>query len=132
MPSIFSKIIAGEIPCYKVAEDDNYLAFLDISPLKRGHTLCIPKKEVDHIFDLDAETYNGLMGFSYKVAKGIEATIDCKRIGVVVAGFEVPHTHVHLIPVDTMEEMEFSSPKLQLEKEEFMSIAGNISAKVNL
>lgn len=123
MASIFSKIVAGEIPCYKVAETNDYLAFLDIAPLKRGHTLCIPKKEVDHLFDLDPTTYNGLMEFSQKVAKAIQKTIPTQRIGVVVAGFDVPHAHIHLIPVNTMQDMNFSNPKLQIVKEEFEAIA---------
>lgn len=123
MATIFSKIIAGEIPCYKVAETDQYLAFLDINPLKRGHTLCIPKVEVDHLFDLDAETYTGLMQFSQKVAKAIQKTLPYKRVGMVVAGFEVPHAHIHLIPVNNMQEMDFSNPKVQMVTEEFAAIA---------
>jgi histidine triad (HIT) family protein len=123
MGAIFSKIIAGEIPCYKVAETDKYLAFLDIAPLKRGHTLCIPKVEVDHLFDLDAETYNGLMAFTQKVAKAIQKTLPYKRVGMVVAGFEVPHAHIHLIPVDSMDEMDFKRPKVEMVKEEFAGIA---------
>jgi histidine triad (HIT) family protein len=123
MASVFSKIIAGEIPCYKVAETDQFLAFLDIHPLKRGHTLCIPKVEVDHLFDLDPETYIGLMQFSQKVAKAIQKTLPYKRVGMVVAGFEVPHAHVHLIPVDNMKEMDFSNPKVEMAKEEFAAIA---------
>ena len=97
MASIFTKIINGEIPCYKVAETKDFLAFLDINPNAKGHTLCIPKKEVDKIFDLDEETYNGLMSFSRKVALAIEKTIECKRVGISVIGLEVPHVHVHLI-----------------------------------
>jgi len=123
MATIFSKIIAGEIPCYKVAETDDYLAFLDINPLKRGHTLCIPKVEVDHLFDLDADTYTGLMQFSQKVAKAIQKTLPYKRVGMVVAGFEVPHAHVHLIPVNNMQEMDFNNPKVQMVTEEFAAIA---------
>jgi histidine triad (HIT) family protein len=123
MATVFSKIIAGEIPCYKVAETDQYLAFLDISPLKRGHTLCIPKQEVDHLFDLDAETYKGLLAFTQKVAKAIQKTLPYKRVGMVVAGFDVPHAHIHLIPVDSMDEMDFKRPKVEMVKEEFMGIA---------
>ncbi len=123
MATIFSKIISGEIPCYKVAETDQYLAFLDINPLKRGHTLCIPKVEVDHLFDLDADTYTGLMQFSQKVAKAIQKTLPYKRVGMVVAGFEVPHAHVHLIPVNNMQEMDFNNPKVDMVKEEFAAIA---------
>jgi histidine triad (HIT) family protein len=123
MASLFSKIVAGEIPCYKVAETDKYMAFLDINPLKRGHTLCIPKVEVDHLFDLDSETYTGLMQFSQQVAKAIQKTLPYKRVGMVVAGFEVPHAHVHLIPVNNMQEMDFNNPKVQMVKEEFSAIA---------
>ena len=123
MPSVFSKIVSGELPCYKVAETDQYLAFLDISPLKRGHTLCIPKTEVDHLFDLDPETYTGLMQFTQKVAKAIRKTLPYKRVGMIVAGFEVPHAHIHLIPVDHMKELDFNNPKLQIVKEELAAIA---------
>ncbi len=123
MASLFTKIVKGEIPCYKVAETDKYLAFLDISPLKRGHTLCIPKVEVDHWFDLDNETFTGLMEFSQKVAKAIQKTIPTERIGIIVAGFEVPHTHIHLIPANTMKDMDFNNPKLKIEKAEFEAIA---------
>lgn len=126
MPSIFSKIIAGEIPCYKIAEDEFHVAFLDIFPLKRGHTLCVPKKEIDHIFDLSVDEYAALMKFSHRVASAIKQAIPCERIGQVVAGFEVPHAHVHLIPVNNMQEMNFSNPKLQLEKEEFSLIVNQI------
>jgi histidine triad (HIT) family protein len=131
MASIFSKIIAGEIPCYKVAETDKYLAFLDIAPLKRGHTLCIPKIEVDNLFDLDEETYTGLMQFSRRVANAIQKTLPYKRVGVVVAGFEVPHAHVHLIPVNNMKEMDFNNPKVEMVKEEFAAIAMAIEQTYN-
>lgn len=131
MSSIFSKIISGEIPCYKVAETDKYLAFLDIAPLKRGHTLCIPKVEVDNLFDLDEETYTGLMQFSRRVAKAIQKTLPYKRVGVVVAGFEVPHAHVHLIPVNNMKEMDFNNPKVEMVKEEFAAIAMAIEQTYN-
>ncbi len=123
MASIFSQIVSGEIPGYKVAETDHYLAIMDIAPLKRGHVLCIPKQEVDHLFDLDATTYAGLMEFARLVAKAIQKTIPTQRIGMVVAGFEVPHAHVHLIPVNNMKEMDFNNPKLQISKEEFAAIA---------
>lgn len=109
--SIFSKIVAGEIPAYKVAEDDNYLAFLDIFPLQRGHVLVIPKKEVDYLFDLDDDSYKGLMLFSKNVAKKIKAVIPCTRIGVAVIGLEVPHAHIHLIPIVEERDMSFSNPK---------------------
>jgi histidine triad (HIT) family protein len=123
MATIFSKIINGEIPCYKVAENDQYLAFLDINPLKRGHTLCIPKVEVDHLFDLDPATYTGLMQFAQQVAKAIQKTLPYKRVGMVVAGFEVPHAHVHLIPINEMKELDFSNPRVEMAKEEFAAIA---------
>ena len=126
MASIFTKIINGEIPCYKVAEDDNYFAFLDINPNAKGHTLCVPKKEVNKIFDLDEETYNGLMTFSRKVAKAIEKVVECERIGMSVIGLEVPHVHVHLIPLTTMEDARFTT-KASLEKEEFIALAKAIS-----
>jgi histidine triad (HIT) family protein len=126
MASIFTKIIKGEIPSYKIAEDENFFAFLDINPLKKGHTLVIPKKEVDYYFDLDDETLSGLMVFAKKVAKAIEKVIDCKRVGVVVLGMEVPHAHVHLIPLDKETDACFSQPKLKLKEEEFLSIAEKI------
>jgi histidine triad (HIT) family protein len=123
MSTIFSKIVAGEIPAYKVAEDDNYLAFFDISPLKKGHTLVIPKKEVDYIFDLDDKTYNGLMAFAKRVALAIEENVKCKRIGVVVLGLEVPHAHVHLIPMDKESDIRFSNPRVDMSEEEFSELA---------
>lgn len=123
MASIFSKIIAGEIPCYKVAENDHFFAFLDIFPLKKGHVLVVPKKEVDYIFDLDDETYQGLMVFSKKVAAAIKKTVSCNRIGVTVIGLEVPHAHVHLIPISSESDMNFRNEKLKLSKEEFEEIA---------
>lgn len=122
MASIFTKIIQGEIPCYKVAEDESYLAFLDISPLSKGHTLVVPKEEVDYIFDLDDATYNGLMLFSRRVAKAIDKSISCKRVGVAVIGLEVPHAHVHLIPLQS-DAINFYAPKLNLEKQELEEIA---------
>lgn len=128
MPSIFTKIINGEIPCYKVAENEKYLAFLDIFPLTKGHTLVIPKKEVDYIFDLDSETYSGLMEFSKGVAVAIKKAIPCNRLSMQVIGLEVPHAHVHLIPINSMSDCNFSNPKLKLTKEEFEAIAGKINA----
>ncbi|MBW4970337.1 HIT family protein [Croceibacter atlanticus] len=125
MASIFTKIINGEIPSYKIAEDENFFAFLDINPNAKGHTLCIPKKEVDKVFDLDEETYNGLMSFSRKVAIALEKAINCKRVGVAVIGLEVPHVHVHLIPLNDMKEMTFKH-KVSLEKDEFIDIAERI------
>jgi histidine triad (HIT) family protein len=122
MASIFTKIIQGEIPCYKVAEDESFLAFLDISPLSKGHTLVVPKEEVDYIFDLDDATYNGLMLFSRRVAKAIDKSVNCKRVGIAVIGLEVPHAHVHLIPLQT-DAINFYAPKLNLEKQELEEIA---------
>ncbi|UPT72260.1 MAG: HIT family protein [Flavobacterium sp. JAD_PAG50586_2] len=129
MSSIFTKIINGEIPCYKIAEDENYLAFLDVNPNAKGHTLCIPKQEINKIFDMDEELYLGLMKFSRKVAKAIEKTVPCKRIGVAVIGLEVPHTHVHLVPLHDMDDMRFQR-KVSLTKEEFESLATAISANL--
>ena len=129
MASIFTKIINGDIPCYKVAETDDFLAFLDINPNAKGHTLCIPKKEVDKIFDLDESAYSGLMNFSRKVAIAIQKTIDCKRVGMSVIGLEVPHVHVHLIPLNSMEDARFTS-KQSLTKEEFEAIAKAIKSNL--
>ena len=127
MASIFTKIIQGEIPCYKVAETNDFLAFLDVNPNAKGHTLCIPKKEVDKIFDLDEDTYNGLMQFSRKVAIALEKSVNCKRVGVSVIGLEVPHTHVHLIPLNDMEDARFTR-KVKLTPEEFQDIAKAIQS----
>lgn len=129
MSSIFTKIINGEIPAYKVAEDENYLAFLDVNPNAKGHTLCIPKQEIDKIFDMEEEHYLGLMKFSRKVAKALEKTVPCKRVGVAVIGLEVPHTHVHLIPLNEMDEMRFVN-KVKLEKEEFEALAKAIASNL--
>ena len=126
MASIFTKIVNGEIPCYKVAETDKFLAFLDVNPNTKGHTLCITKKEVDKIFDLDETTYNGLMSFSRTVALAIEKTIPCKRVGISVIGLEVPHVHVHLIPLHSMEDARFTT-KESLTKEEFIATAKAIN-----
>jgi histidine triad (HIT) family protein len=123
MESIFSKIIAGEIPAHKVAETLEYLAFLDINPLTEGHLLVIPKKEVDYLFDLDSETYVGLMMFAQIVAVGLKKAIPCERIGLTVIGLEVPHAHIHLIPMNTMDDMNFSRPKLKLSDERLTEIA---------
>ena len=125
MASIFTKIVNGEIPCYKIAETDDFLAFLDVNPNSKGHTLCIPKKEVDKIFDLDEASYAGLMQFSRRVAKALEKAIPCKRIGMTVIGLEVPHAHVHLIPLQTMEDARFLK-KETLTKEDFQEIAAAI------
>ncbi|MFY0713362.1 HIT family protein [Seonamhaeicola sp. NFXS20] len=127
MASIFTKIINGEIPCYKIAETEEFFAFLDINPNSKGHTLCIPKKEVDKIFDLDETTYNGLMSFSRTVAMAIEKAIPCERVGVSVIGLEVPHAHVHLIPLHTMDDARFIK-KENLSTEEFKAIANAIKA----
>ena len=128
MASIFSKIAAGEIPSYKVAENADYLAFLDIFPLMRGHVLVIPKKEVDYLFDLDQETYAGLMEFARKVALAIGEVIPCKRVGVAVLGLEVPHAHIHLVPLNSEKDIDFSRPKLQFSQEEFATTAKLIEA----
>ena len=125
MTSIFTKIVNGEIPCYKIAETDDFLAFLDVNPNTKGHTLCIPKNEVDKIFDLDEAAYNGLMSFSRKVAIAIEKAIPCKRVGVSVIGLEVPHAHVHLIPLHSMDDAIFML-KTKMTPEEFQATAQDI------
>ena len=129
MASIFTKIVKGEIPCYKIAENADYFAFLDINPNTPGHTLCIPKKEVDKILDLDDATYMGLMAFSRKIGKAIEAAIECNRVGITVIGLEVPHAHVHLIPLHSMGDANFNK-KVDLTKEEFVAVAEKIKAKL--
>lgn len=130
MASIFTKIVSGEIPCHKVAEDDNFLAFLDIMPLKEGHVLVIPKVEVDYVFDMDDELYTGLHLFAKKVAKGMKQVLLCKRIGVAVIGLEVPHTHIHLVPLENVGDINFTAPKLSLEKEVMTEIATKISKAI--
>ena len=129
MATIFSKIINGEIPSYKVAEDDDFYAFLDINPNSQGHTLCVPKKELDRIFDLDEATYMGLMAFSRKVALALEAVVPCKRVGMAVIGLEVPHVHVHLIPLNSMGDATFQN-KAEMSAEAFEDLASQIRAKV--
>jgi histidine triad (HIT) family protein len=129
MSSIFTKIVKGEIPCYKIAEDENYLAFLDVNPNAKGHTLCIPKQEINKIFDMEEEHYLGLMKFSRKVAKAIEKSIECQRIGVAVVGLEVPHVHVHLIPLQDMDDMRFQR-KTSLSPEEFQELATKIANNI--
>ncbi len=129
MPSIFTRIINGEIPSYKIAEDENFFAFLDINPNSIGHTLCVPKKEVDKIFDLDEETYTGLMAFSRKVAMAIEDAIPCNRVGLTVIGLEVPHVHVHLIPLHSMANATFQH-KESMSPEEFEKTAEAIRSKL--
>src|SRR5450759_4770957 len=132
MATIFTKIIKGEIPCYKIAEDEKYFAFLDINPLKAGHTLVVPKKETDYIFDLDDNQLAGMILFSKKIAMAIKSVIPCNRIGVAILGLEVPHAHIHLIPMDIMEDVNFRNPKLKFSTEEFKEIAAKISRKVIL
>lgn len=126
MPSIFSKIVAGEIPCYRVAEDEHHLAFLDINPNAKGHTLCIPKKETDKLFDLSAQEYTALFTFSRRVAMALEKAVDCKRVGLSVIGLEVPHVHVHLIPLQEMKDATFEK-KERLSPEEFTALAHKIN-----
>ncbi len=127
--SIFTKIIAGEIPCYKIAENDDFFAFLDINPNAKGHTLVVPKKEVNKLFDLDEKTYQGLMDFSRIIAIALEKAIPCKRIGMGVIGLEVPHVHVHLIPLQTMKDIQFSKKEI-FSEEEMKNIAKSIVAKL--
>jgi histidine triad (HIT) family protein len=123
MTSIFSKIVAGEIPCHKIAETEDYLAFLDVFPLVEGHVLVIPKKEVDYLFDLDDSLYQGLMQFAKTVAVGLKKAIPCNKVGVAVIGLEVPHAHIHLIPMNQVSDMNFSKPKLKLSPERLKEIA---------
>ncbi len=126
MATIFTKIVHGEIPSYKIAEDERYYAFLDINPLAKGHTLVIPKQEIDYIFDLDAELLGGMMVFAQKVAKALKLTVPCNRVGVAVLGLEVPHAHIHLIPLNRESDINFSNPKLKLTVEEFETLANAI------
>lgn len=129
MPSIFTKIIKGEIPCYKVAEDDHFIAFLDINPNAKGHTLCVPKLEINRIFDMEEDHYLDLMRFSRKIAKALEKVVPCDRIGVSVIGLEVPHVHVHLIPINEMKDMTFQH-KVQLSAEEMQDLAMRIAQEL--
>ena len=124
--SIFTKIIKGEIPCYKIAEDDRFIAFLDVFPIKKGHTLVVPKAQIDYLFDLDDSLLSDLMIFSKKVAQKMQKAISCERIGVAVIGLEVPHAHIHLVPLDTVGDIDFSQPKLQLSAKEMTEIADSI------
>ena len=126
MATLFTKIINGEIPCYKVAEDENYFAFLDINPMAEGHTLVIPKREQDYIFDLEDGELGGLMQFAKKVAASLKANIECSRVAVVVLGLEVPHAHIHLIPIKSEADVDFRKPKLQLTPEQFVAIAEKV------
>src|SRR6266496_2311725 len=127
MASIFTKIISGEIPCYKIAEDENYFSFLDINPLAKGHTLVTPKKEIDYIFDMDDNLHAGLWNFAKKISHAIEKAVPCKRIGIAVIGLEVPHAHIHLIPMNRVSDMNFASPKLSFSKEELQKTSEQIS-----
>ena len=129
MATIFTKIVNGEIPCYKIAEDDNFLAFLDVNPNAKGHTLCIPKQEINKFFDMEDDSYLGLMAFAKKIAIALEKTVDCKRVGMAVVGLEVPHAHVHLIPLNEMDEMRFQN-KVTLTPEEFISLANKIKSNL--
>ncbi len=128
MPSIFTKIVQGEIPCHKIAETEKFLAFLDVFPIAKGHTLVIPKEEIDYIYDLEDELLAELHIFAKKVAKALEKTIPCLRIGVGVIGLEVPHAHVHLVPMNSMEDISFSKPKLKFEQDELAEIAQSVRA----
>ena len=127
MPSIFSRIVSGEIPCHKIAENDTFLAFLDVFPCSVGHTLVIPKQEIDYLFDLDSDTYLGLMAFAKAIEPAIKKATNCKRVGVAVIGLEVPHAHVHLVPMNTMTDMDFSK-KLKLSQEELAKTAAQIKS----
>lgn len=129
MSSIFTKIIKGEIPCYKIAEDENFLAFLDVNPNAKGHTLCIPKQEINKIFEMEDDLYLGLLQFSKKIAVALEKTVSCKRIGMTVIGLEVPHAHVHLIPLNEMDEMRFQH-KVSMSKAEFEALAESITSNL--
>ena len=130
MASIFSKIIAGEIPCHKIYEDEHHLAFLDVMPLAKGHVLCVPKKEIDYIFDLSEQEMAALWQFTLPVAKAMRKAIPCKRIGTAVIGLEVPHAHVHLIPLQSVDDINFSRPKLTISPEELANIAELIKAQL--
>lgn len=130
MASIFSKIIKGEIPCYKIAEDERFFAFLDISPLAKGHTLVVPKQETDYIFDLDDSSLADINVFAKQIAKAIEKSVECERIGTAVIGLEVPHAHIHLVPLNSIGDLNFSNPKLKLSTEEFTQIAEKIRSNL--
>ncbi|MFZ4740000.1 MAG: HIT family protein [Bacteroidales bacterium] len=132
MTSVFTKIINGEIPSYKIAENEEFYAFLDIFPLSKGHTLVVPKKETDYIFDIEDNEYKGLFLFAKKVAKAIEKIIPCQKVGLTIIGLEVRHAHIHLIPINTIYDMDFKQPKLKLSNEEFQLIADNISKEYEI
>lgn len=128
MPSIFSRIVAGEIPCHKIAESEDYFAFLDINPRAEGHTLVIPKQEIDYIFDLEGDHYKGLWAFAQRVAKALEQAVPCERVGIAVIGLEVPHVHIHLIPINRVGDINFERPPLQFSQEAFAATAAKIVA----
>ena len=130
MSSIFAKIISGEIPAYKVAETEKFLAFLDVRPVVKGHVLCIPKQEVDYIFDMSNDSYAELMLFTKIVAKGLKKVVECKKIGISVVGLEVPHAHVHLIPMNTIADMSFTSERIEMSREEFSALAKQIEQAI--
>ncbi len=130
MASIFSKIISGEIPCYKITEDEHFFAFLDINPLAKGHTLVVPKNEIDYYFDLEDDLYTGINLFAKKIAKAIDKSVECSRVGVAVIGLEVAHAHIHLVPLNNIGDLNFANPKLQLSKEEFEEIANTIASNL--
>ncbi len=130
MASIFSRIIAGEFPCYKVAENDHCVAFLDINPVQKGHTLVVPKQEIDYIYDLPDDILTELTLFSKKIAQAIKAVVPCNRIGVTVIGLEVPHAHIHLIPINTLSDMDFSKERVVMSQEEYVALAHHISEEV--
>lgn len=132
MASIFSRIIAGEIPCYKIAEDEHNFAFLDINPLQEGHTLCVPKREVDYLFDLPDEEYQSLTLFAKRVARAVGEAVPCKRVGVAVLGMEVPHAHIHLVPLHSESDLLFTNPKKEFTPDEFADIARRVNEKVML
>jgi histidine triad (HIT) family protein len=132
MASIFTKIINGEIPCYKIGEEDRFFAFLDINPLREGHTLVVPKQETDYLFDLEDELLSGMIIFSKKVADAIREAIPCNRIGVAVLGLEVPHAHIHLVPMDSMDDVNFRNPKLKFKPEEFLATAEKIRSRLKI
>lgn len=131
MASIFTRIVNGEIPCHKIAETADYLAFLDVRPMAKGHTLVIPKREIDYIFDMDDELLSGLMLFAKKVARALEATVPCRRIGIAVIGLEVPHTHIHLIPINVVTDINFGKPPIEMDAESMATLAAAIAARLD-
>lgn len=130
MATIFSKIVNGEIPCYKVYEDDEFLAFLDVSPVSKGHILVIPKKETDYIFDIEDQSYARMWQFAKKISKALKLSVSCERIGISVIGLEVAHAHIHLLPINSLEDMNFSKPKMSFSKQEFEEIADTIASNI--